>query len=72
MKYMGSIRSILSFGFRRIFVSIVAATALCSKNLQLYSSLSVALEKECLIWSNGYRFYILGIAARAPNSAPMP
>jgi hypothetical protein len=34
---------------RQIFVNIVAATALRSKKLERYSTLSVVLEKECLI-----------------------
>jgi hypothetical protein len=34
---------------RQIFVNIVAATALRSKKLQRYSTLSVVLEKECFI-----------------------
>ncbi len=53
-------------------VNIVAAATLSSKKLHRYSTLDIILEKKCLIWPNRYKFYNLGIATRALNSAHMP
>jgi hypothetical protein len=50
-------------------IIIIVATALCGKKLQRYSMLSVMVEKELLIWANRHRFYNLGFAAWAYNSA---
>jgi hypothetical protein len=55
--------------FRSDSVTDQPATTLCGKKLERYSTLSVMVESEPLVWANRHRFYDLGFAARASNSA---
>jgi hypothetical protein len=63
---------ILTIVEQKASINIIAVTALCGKKLQRYSTLSIILKNEPLIWANIYGFYNLGLTAQAFNSAHIP
>jgi len=64
--------SVFGYCWTKPAINSEAATTLCSKKLQRYSTLSIIMKMKYLIRPNRHKFYNLGIAAWTSKSSSMP